>query len=150
MSKEVFLTDAQLIEGFAGAFGQIISYHFFNDIVFKNNDLKNLNIVLGLSFLTTWIIRKIFMNIYVNSKISFNLGVFYVPTFFTSKSNDKKKNKFFLAMVVFFALLAIVGVYTSENPINVETIYIFITFIILYYLLLYKFKERKIKESDIA
>ena len=53
-------------------------------------------------------------------------------------------------MVVFFALLAIVGVYTSENPINVETIYIFITFIILYYLLLYKFKERKIKESDIA
>ena len=38
MNKEVFITDAQFIEGFAGTFGQILSYYFFHDIVFKNKD----------------------------------------------------------------------------------------------------------------
>ncbi len=153
MNKEVFITDAQFIEGFAGTFGQILSYYFFHDIVFKNKD-KNLNIILGLSFLTTWLIRKIFMNLYNELKVNLNLGLFYTPSFLKFNKNnsqeDKAKNKkrFFFGILIFFICISLLGNFTASKPINRESIYIFIVFIVLYYLLIFESPERELKDHD--
>lgn len=152
MNKEIFLTDAQFIEGFAGAFGQILSYHFFHDIVFKDSN-KNLNIILGLSFLTTWLFRKIFMNLYSEIKLNLNMGLFYSPSFLDYKKTtetDKNINrrKFFIGILIFFIILSLLGNYTAYNPINSQSIYIFVGFVILYYLIIFHSRERKLKDHD--
>tara|TARA_B100001989_G_C24480561_1_gene434180 strand:+ start:271 stop:738 length:468 start_codon:yes stop_codon:yes gene_type:complete len=153
MDKEVLLTDAQFIEGFAGAFGQILSYHIFNDIVFKDSDSKNFNIILGLSFLTTWLFRKIFMNIYSELKLNLNMGLFYSPSFLNYKKTtetDKNINrrKFFIGILVFFVILSLLGNYTAHRPINTQSIYIFVGFVILYYLIIFHAPERKLEDHD--
>lgn len=56
-----YITDVQYFEGFVGAFGTILSFAYFRRI----SKLKNISVVIGLSFLVTWILRKILMNIYV-------------------------------------------------------------------------------------
>jgi hypothetical protein len=56
-----YITDVQYFEGFIGAFGTIISFIFFHRVL----KLKNMSVIVGLSFLITWILRKILMNVYV-------------------------------------------------------------------------------------
>ena len=58
------ITDVQYFEGFVGAFGTIFAFIFFRRIL----KLKNMSIVVGLSFLTSWIVRKVSMNIYKELK----------------------------------------------------------------------------------
>ena len=59
-----FITDVQYFEGFVGAFGTIFAFVFFRRIL----KLKNMSIVVGLSFLTSWIVSKVSMNIYKELK----------------------------------------------------------------------------------
>jgi len=56
-----YITDVQYFEGFIGAFGTILSFIYFRRIL----KLKNMSVVVGLSFLMTWILRKSLMNVYV-------------------------------------------------------------------------------------
>ena len=56
-----YITDVQYFEGFVGAFGTILSFIYFRRVL----KLKNMSVVVGLSFLTTWILRKSLMNVYV-------------------------------------------------------------------------------------
>lgn len=56
-----YITDVQYFEGFVGAFGTILSFIYFRRVL----KLKNMSVVVGLSFLTTWILRKLLMNVYV-------------------------------------------------------------------------------------
>ena len=59
-----YITDVQYFEGFIGAFGTIISFVFFRRVL----SVKNMSIIVGLSFLMTWILRKVLMNYYVKLK----------------------------------------------------------------------------------
>jgi hypothetical protein len=56
-----YITDVQYFEGFIGAFGSLLSFIYFRRVL----KLKNMSIVVGLSFLLTWILRKVLMNIYI-------------------------------------------------------------------------------------
>ena len=56
-----YITDVQYFEGFIGAFGTILSFIYFRRVL----KLKNISVVVGLSFLMTWILRKSLMNVYV-------------------------------------------------------------------------------------
>lgn len=56
-----YITDVQYFEGFIGAFGTILSFIYFRRVL----KLKNMSVIVGLSFLMTWILRKVLMNIYV-------------------------------------------------------------------------------------
>lgn len=56
-----YITDVQYFEGFVGAFGTILSFIYFRRVL----KLKNMSVIVGLSFLMTWILRKVLMNIYV-------------------------------------------------------------------------------------
>ena len=56
-----YITDVQYFEGFVGAFGTILSFIYFRRVL----KLKNMSVVVGLSFLMTWILRKLLMNVYV-------------------------------------------------------------------------------------
>jgi len=56
-----YITDVQYFEGFIGAFGTILSFIYFRRVL----KLKNMSVVVGLSFLMTWILRKSLMNVYV-------------------------------------------------------------------------------------
>ena len=56
-----YITDVQYFEGFVGAFGTILSFIYFRRVL----KLKNMSVVIGLSFLMTWILRKSLMNVYV-------------------------------------------------------------------------------------
>ena len=56
-----YITDVQYFEGFVGAFGTILSFIYFRRVL----KLKNMSVVVGLSFLTTWILRKSLMNVYI-------------------------------------------------------------------------------------
>jgi hypothetical protein len=57
-----YITDVQYFEGFIGAFGTILSFIYFRRVL----KLRNMSVVVGLSFLMTWILRKSLMNLYVN------------------------------------------------------------------------------------
>lgn len=59
-----YITDEQYFEGFIGAFGTIASFIFFQ----RTLKLKNTSVIIGLSFLMTWILRKLSMNIYIQLK----------------------------------------------------------------------------------
>jgi len=59
-----YITDVQYFEGFVGAFGTIVSFIYFHRVL----KLKNLSVIVGLSFLMTWILRKVLMNVYVKLK----------------------------------------------------------------------------------
>lgn len=75
-----YITDIQYFEGFVGAFGTIVSFVFFRRIL----SLKNMSIIVGLSFLMTWILRKILMNIYIKlkkdntNKYDMSIGNYYL------------------------------------------------------------------------
>lgn len=59
-----YITDVQYFEGFVGAFGNVISFVYLRRFL----KLKNISVVIGLSFLITWILRKSLMNIYIKLK----------------------------------------------------------------------------------
>lgn len=56
-----YITDVQYFEGFIGAFGTILSFIYFRRVL----KLRNMSVVVGLSFLMTWILRKSLMNLYI-------------------------------------------------------------------------------------
>lgn len=59
------IDDAEILEGIVGGIGTLCTFILFRHIL---NFKKKSGIILGLSFLTTWILRKIVMNIYNNIK----------------------------------------------------------------------------------
>lgn len=59
-----YISDVQYFEGFIGAFGTIISFIFFNQVL----KLNNTSVIVSLTFLMTWILRKFLMNIYIKLK----------------------------------------------------------------------------------
>ena len=92
-----YITDVQYFEGFVGAFGTILSFTFFQRIL----KLKNMSVIIGLSFLMTWILRKVLMNIY--NKIDkentnkYNLSI--------GNYNVKGINMYILFIILFTSIL---------------------------------------------
>lgn len=70
-----YITDIQYFEGFIGAFGTILSFTYFRRVL----KLKNMSVIVGLSFLMTWILRKSLMNIYIklmnDSENKYNVNI---------------------------------------------------------------------------
>ena len=92
-----YITDVQYFEGFVGAFGTILSFTFFQRIL----KLKNMSVIIGLSFLMTWILRKVLMNIYTKidkeNTNKYNLSI--------GNYNVKGINMYILFIILFTSIL---------------------------------------------
>lgn len=92
-----YITDVQYFEGFVGAFGTIISFTFFQRIL----KLNNMSVIIGLSFLMTWILRKVLMNIYTKidkeNTNKYNLSI--------GNYNVKGINMYILFIILFTSIL---------------------------------------------
>ena len=92
-----YITDVQYFEGFVGAFGTILSFTFFQ----RTLKLKNMSVIIGLSFLMTWILRKVLMNIYTKidkentNKYDLSIGNY----------NVKGINMYILLIILFTSIL---------------------------------------------
>lgn len=61
----MLITEDQYLEGLVGAFGTLFSFFFFRRLL----GLKtNISVIVGLSFIVAWFIRKMFMNLYAKIK----------------------------------------------------------------------------------
>ena len=117
-----YITDVQYFEGFIGAFGTIISFTYFRRVL----KLKNMSVVVGLSFLMTWIIRKLLMNIYVklrnDSENKYNVNIL----------NNKTKGV--NLYIIFIILLTSVLVYNvALKKISHISKLVYVFFIVFFY-----------------
>lgn len=117
-----YITDVQYFEGFIGAFGTIISFTYFRRVL----KLKNMSVVVGLSFLMTWIIRKLLMNIYVklrnDSENKYNVNIL----------NNKAKGV--NLYIIFIILLTSVLVYNvALKKISHISKLVYVFFIVFFY-----------------
>ena len=119
-----YITDVQYFEGFIGAFGTIFTFIFFRRIL----KLKNMSIIVGLSFMTTWILRKSLMNIYKKLQ--------------TNDENENEYNVFIfnnefkgVNLYILFIILVTTGLaYTvSLKKISHISILIYLFFITFFY-----------------
>lgn len=55
-----YISEVQMFEGFVGAFAAYIAFYLLR----RNYKSKNIGIVAGLTFLISWVFRKIFVNNY--------------------------------------------------------------------------------------
>ena len=62
---EQYISQVQFFEGFVGAFAAFGSYHILKS---KLKSKKNNDVVAALTFLISWIFRKVFVNVYLNLK----------------------------------------------------------------------------------
>jgi hypothetical protein len=117
-----YITDVQYFEGFIGAFGSILSFIYFRRVL----KLKNMSVVVGLSFLMTWILRKSLMNIYVkllkDSENKYNVNIM--------NNNVKGVNLY----ILFIILVTSVLVYTvALKKISYISKLLYVFFIAFFY-----------------
>jgi len=136
--KDVYelLNDAEFFEGFVGALGTIVSFFVFRKIF---SGSKNMGIVLGLTFITTWVIRKMGMNVYKHIKAGlkqtdkeWNISELYDLSQF-----DNPKRAFYVIIGTFFALIAIIAVATSHNVVTIPNMTIYLLYCVGFFSLIH-------------
>ena len=73
-----YISDVQYFEGVISTFGKIISFVFFLRVL----SIRNIRIIVGLSFLSTWVFRKLLINYYVILKNHFEKSFIDKATLF--------------------------------------------------------------------
>jgi phosphatidylserine synthase len=111
-----YITDIQYFEGFVGGFGSLFSFIFFQKVL----KLQNISSIVGLSFLTTWILRKVLMNIYIKLKNKK-----------ANKYNIKSVNLYIISIILISSLLAYI--YAIKN-ISYLSVFVYALFILFFYL----------------
>lgn len=118
-----YITDVQYFEGFVGAFGAVISFVCLRRLL----KLKNLSVVIGLSFLITWILRKTLMNIYVklrnDTENKYNVNIL---------NNEIKSVNMYILFIIFVTTVLVYNVALKKISYVSKLVYIF--FISFFYL----------------
>lgn len=122
------INDNEYFEGFVGALGTIVSYFVFRQLFDEN---KNMGIVLGLTFISTWIIRKIGMNLYKDLKdeLDVELSIFKVKDFLNFSKISDKKDYFYLVVTLFLIFIGFTATMTATkvlSPINITVFFVYV------------------------
>lgn len=117
-----YITDVQYFEGFIGAFGTILSFIYFRRVL----KLKNMSVVVGLSFLMTWILRKSLMNIYVklrnDNENKYNVNIM---------NNEMKGVNLFILFIILVTSVLVYNVALKKISYVSKLVYVF--FIAFFY-----------------
>lgn len=117
-----YITDIQYFEGFIGAFGTILSFTYFRRVL----KLKNMSVIVGLSFLMTWILRKSLMNIYVklrnDSGNKYNVNIM---------NNQVKGVNLYILFIIFVTSALVYNVALKKISYVSKLVYVF--FIAFFY-----------------
>ena len=134
-SLMLLIHDREYFEGFVGAFGTIISFFVFRQL-FDVDD--NLGILLGLTFITTWLIRKMGMNIYkhMKSELEIDNHDLYVKEIdYLENFNDKKQYYIFTSL--FFLIVGIMATLTAKKVISPINISIYLLYVVGFFSLIH-------------
>lgn len=111
-----YITDVQYFEGFVGAFGAIISFVYLRRVL----KLNNMSVVVGLSFLITWILRKSLMNLYVklrnDSENKYNVNIM---------NNEMKGVNLYILFIIFVTSLLVYTVALKKISYVSKLVYAF-------------------------
>lgn len=117
-----YITDVQYFEGFVGAFGTILSFIYFRRVL----KLKNMSVVVGLSFLMTWILRKLLMNLYVklrnDSENKYNVNIM---------NNEMKGVNLYILFIILITSALVYNVALKKISYLSKLVYVF--FIAFFY-----------------
>lgn len=117
-----YITDVQYFEGFIGAFGTILSFIYFRRVL----KLKNMSVVVGLSFLMTWILRKSLMNVYVklrnDNENKYNINIM---------NNEMKGVNLYILFIILVTSVLVYNVALKKISYVSKLIYVF--FIAFFY-----------------
>lgn len=117
-----YITDVQYFEGFIGAFGTILSFIFFRRVL----KLKNMSVVVGLSFLMTWILRKSLINVYVklrnDSENKYNVNIM---------NNEMKGVNLYILFIILVTTALVYNVALKKISYVSKLVYVF--FIAFFY-----------------
>ena len=88
-------------------------------------------IVLGLTFISTWIIRKIGMNLYKDLKdeLDVELSIFKVKDFLNFSKISDKKDYFYLVVTLFLIFIGFTATMTATkvlSPINITVFFVYV------------------------
>lgn len=119
------LDDNQYFEGFMGALGTMVSFFVFRKIF----DLStNMGIVLGLTFISTWLIRKMGMSIYyqVKKDLKQKNKTLIVSNYFNLSDVENPKQMYYIVVMSVLLFIGIMSTLTARkviSPVNI-TIYL--------------------------
>jgi hypothetical protein len=119
------LDDNQYFEGFMGALGTMVSFFVFRKIF----DLStNMGIVLGLTFISTWLIRKMGMSIYyqVKKDLKQKNKTLFVSNYFNLSDVENPKQMYYIVVMSVLLFIGIMSTLTARkviSPVNI-TIYL--------------------------
>jgi hypothetical protein len=117
-----YITDVQYFEGFIGAFGTILSFIYFRRVL----KLKNMSVVVGLSFLMTWILRKSLMNVYIklrnNNENKYNVNIM---------NNEMKGVNLYILFIILVTSVLVYNVALKKISYVSKLVYVF--FIAFFY-----------------
>jgi hypothetical protein len=131
----LLIHDREYFEGFVGAFGTILSFYVFRQL-FDVDD--NLGILLGLTFITTWLIRKMGMNIYTHMKSELNIDdhdLYVKEIDYLEKYNDKKQYYIFTSL--FFLIVGIMATLTANKALSTINISIYLLYVVGFFSLIH-------------
>lgn len=113
-----YISEVQLFEGFVGAFAAYVAYYILKR---KFKSKNNAGIVAGLTFLISWVIRKIFVNNY---------------SFLKSQSESNKITNFLTSYnkfaFIFILISSSIAYYTAIKKIYYYYIVIYVLFVCLF------------------
>lgn len=123
------LTEVEYFEGFVGALGTMISFFIFRQMFDLNN---NMGIVLGLTFISTWLMRKIGMSVYFHMKEELKIKnkKLKLSEIFDLSNVSNPKQTYYIIVITFLLFIGIVSTLTAKKVISPINIVIFLMYCI--------------------
>jgi len=123
--KYPLLNDNQYFEGFVGALGTMVSFFVFRKIFDLNT---NMGIVLGLTFISTWLIRKMGMSIYnqVKKDLKQKNKTLNISNYLDLSDVENPKQMYYIVVLSVLLFIGVMSTLTARkviSPINI-TIYL--------------------------
>lgn len=132
----ILLRDKEYFEGFVGAFGTMISFFVFRQLF----DLsENMGVVLGLTFISTWIIRKMGMNVFNHVKKELELDEYklHINEVYDLENSEEPKKKYYIFVSFFFLFVGIMATLTAKKVISPLNVIIFLLYVVGYFSLIH-------------
>ena len=123
------LNDNQYFEGFMGALGTMVSFFVFRKIFDLN---KNMGIVLGLTFISTWLIRKMGMSIYyqVKKDLKQENKTLNISNYFNLSDVENPKQIYYIVVISVLLFIGVVSTLTARKVISPVNIAIYLLYCI--------------------
>ena len=121
------LNDNQYFEGFMGALGTMVSFFVFRKIFDLNT---NMGIVLGLTFISTWLIRKMGMSIYyqVKKDLKQENKTLNISNYFNLSDVENPKQIYYIVVISVLLFIGVVSTLTARKVISPVNIAIYLLY----------------------